>query len=165
MQRRLIGFAAGLVLLLCSLAAPGSVFAKAGERAEVSRIRITAVVPATPAPTGACAGTAVHCVILTWVPPTLDTSGGTIQGALTYDVLRSTTSGSGYVKITTAPVSAITFEDDTVTSGKTYFYVVVAYETISGTVSPASSDSTQASAFVPPVTTPNPPTAVTATGH
>lgn len=146
-----------LALLLCGAPAYAQ-----GRTTEVSRFTISAVVPAEPAPTGACAGTFVHCVILLWTAPTTVVGGGAITGTLTYDVSRSTTSGSGYVKITTAPVSTLTFEDDNVVSGTTYFYVVVAYQTISGTVSAASANSPQSpAALVPPVTPPNPPGAPT----
>lgn len=148
-----------LVVLLFSLSLSG--YAQ-NKTVEVSRYTISAVVPAEPTPTGVCAGVAIHCVILTWTPPTTNANGGALTGSLTYDVSRTTTSGSGYVKITTTPVSTSTFEDDNVVSGTTYFYVVVAYQTTSGTVSGASANSVQSSAIlVPPVTPPNPPTGLT----
>jgi hypothetical protein len=163
--KRSAGIASCLLLLLALLAPPSGLFAKSGGRKEVSRILISVTVPADPAPTGACAGTIAHCVTLTWVAPTTRVGGGAITGTLTYDVYRSTTSGTGYVKITTAPVSGTTYEDDNVTGGTTYFYVLVAYETINGSVSGTSTNSAETSATGLPIPPPNPPTGLQAVSH
>ncbi len=45
------------------------------------------------------------------------------SGTLTYNVYRSTTSGSGYTALTTG-ISGTTYTDSTVTNGTTYYYVV-----------------------------------------
>jgi len=44
-----------------------------------------------------------------------------------YNIYRSTTSGSGYVKLGSG-VSGPPFEDRLVTSGRTYYYVVTAVD-------------------------------------
>ena len=135
-------------------------------RIEVFRDSVSATVPVAPAPTGACAGTFIHCVTLTYAAPTADTNGNPIAGPLTYDVFRSTTSGTGYVKISSSPISALNFEDDNVVGGTTYFYVVVAYQTVNGSVLGPSANSTQVSATGLPIPgVPNPPTTPAAVSH
>lgn len=62
-----------------------------------------------------------------------------------YNVYRSTTSGSGYVKLNASPVTALNYTDTAVTSGTTYFYVVTAV-TVNGIESPFSN---QATAVIP----------------
>lgn len=63
-------------------------------------------------------GTApAHQVTLTWVP-------STNSGVTGYNVYRSQTNGSGYVKLTGTPVSGLTYVDANVTGGQTYYYEV-----------------------------------------
>ncbi|HEU4752404.1 MAG TPA: malectin domain-containing carbohydrate-binding protein, partial [Armatimonadota bacterium] len=69
--------------------------------------------PAAPTNLTATAGNA--SVSLTW---------NASSGATSYNVKRSTTSGSGYV--TLAGVSATSYTDNTVANGSTYYYVVTA---------------------------------------
>ena len=82
-------------------------------------------------------GVVQHTVSLTWVASTSTVSG--------YNVYRSTTSGSGYVKINTSLVSGLTFTDSSVLSGTTYFYVATAVDS-SGN---ESAFSNEASAVIP----------------
>jgi fibronectin type 3 domain-containing protein len=59
-----------------------------------------------------------HSVGLTWTERDPSVTG--------YNVLRSTTSGSGYVRINTAPVETVAYTDAGVSGSTTYFYVVTA---------------------------------------
>jgi invasion protein IalB len=61
-----------------------------------------------------------HSAALTW-----NASTSTVSG---YNVYRSTTSGTGYAKINTSLVTALTFTDSTVQSATTYFYVTTAVD-------------------------------------
>ena len=47
---------------------------------------------------------------------------------LGYNVYRSTTHGGGYVKINPALVQGLTYTDETVESGRTYYYVARAVD-------------------------------------
>jgi len=58
-------------------------------------------------------------VILDWD----DNTGSDITG---YNVYRSLTSGTGYSKVNSVPVSVSTYTDTGVTNGQSYFYVVKA---------------------------------------
>jgi fibronectin type 3 domain-containing protein len=58
-----------------------------------------------------------------------------------YNVYRSTTSGSGYVKINSTLVSGLTLTDSNVTSGTTYYYVTTAVDS-SGNESAFSNQAT-----------------------
>jgi len=83
-------------------------------------------------------GTGVaHSVALTWNASTSAVSG--------YNVYRSTTSDSGYVKINSSLVSGLAYTDSNVTSGTTYYYVTTAVDS-SGS---ESAYSNQASAAIP----------------
>lgn len=77
-----------------------------------------------------------HTVNLSWNPST-----STVDG---YRVYRSTTSGSGFSPLTSV-VSELSFADDTVVSGDTYYYVVTAVDA-QGDESPHSN---QATAVIP----------------
>jgi fibronectin type 3 domain-containing protein len=58
---------------------------------------------------------------LNWQPsPSSDVAG--------YDVYRSTASGSGYVKINSSLVGGLTFTDDTLAGGQTYYYVTTSVD-------------------------------------
>jgi hypothetical protein len=87
--------------------------------------------------TGTAASQQTHNVSLNWTA-----SSSTVAG---YNVYRSTVSGSGYVKINTSLINALTFSDDSVSSGTTYFYVATSVD--SG--GDESSDSNQAVAVIP----------------
>ena len=78
-----------------------------------------------------------HTVSLSWIASTSTVTG--------YNVYRSTSNGSGYVKINTSLVSGLTYTDSSVTSGTTYFYVTTAVDS-SGN---ESGFSNQATAVIP----------------
>jgi hypothetical protein len=87
--------------------------------------------------TGASASQLTHNVSLNWTA-----SSSTVAG---YNVYRSTVSGSGYVKINTSLINALTFSDDSVSSGTTYFYVATSVDSDGD----ESSNSNQAVAVIP----------------
>jgi carboxypeptidase family protein len=61
-----------------------------------------------------------HTVALSWTASTSVVSG--------YNVYRSTTSGTGYVRVNPSLVGVLTYTDATVQSGTTYFYVTTAVD-------------------------------------
>jgi fibronectin type 3 domain-containing protein len=67
------------------------------------------------------------------------------SGVAGYYVYRSTVSGGSYTRITSSALSAQKYTDGSVTSGKTYYYVVTAV-TSSGT---ESAHSGQVDAIIP----------------
>jgi GH18 family chitinase/fibronectin type 3 domain-containing protein/sugar lactone lactonase YvrE len=88
-------------------------------------------IPARPGTPVAVAG--ANQVTVSWLA---------VSGATGYYVLRSTTSGTGYVKLTTAsPITTTSYTDTTAVDGIKYYYVVEAYNS-----SGASGNSPQASA-------------------
>ncbi len=93
--------------------------------------------PATIALTGTGAQPSSHTVALSWNASTSNVTG--------YNVYRSTTSGAGYLRITTSPVTSVTYVDDTVLSATTYFYVTTAVDE-NGIESPSSNE---AQAIIP----------------
>lgn len=103
---------------------------------------VTVTSNATGSPTSiTLSGTGVqttsHTVTLNW-----NASTSTVSG---YNVYRSTTSGTGYVKINGALVTALTYTDSAVQSATTYYYVTTAVDS-SGT---ESTDSNQVTAIIP----------------
>ena len=76
--------------------------------------------PATIALSGTGVSTATHSVGLTW-----DASTSTVSG---YNVYRSTTSGSGYIKVNSSLVGSLNFSDASVQSSTTYYYVTTAVD-------------------------------------
>jgi fibronectin type 3 domain-containing protein len=79
-----------------------------------------------------------HTVALAWIASVTTTVTG-------YNVYRTTTSGSGYVRINPAPVSLLTYTDASVQNGTTYYYVTTAVDS-NGL---ESSFSNQATAVIP----------------
>lgn len=65
-------------------------------------------------------GVVQHTVSLSWTASTSPVAG--------YNVYRSTTSGSGYVKINSSLVGGLTYTDSNVSSGTTYYYVTTAVD-------------------------------------
>jgi fibronectin type 3 domain-containing protein len=78
-----------------------------------------------------------HTVSLSWTASTSTVSG--------YNVYRSTTSGTGYTKLTASLDSVVTYTDSTVVNGITYYYVTTAVDS-SGN---ESSYSNEAAAVIP----------------
>jgi len=77
-------------------------------------------VSSTPTPPPAPSPAAQPTVQLTW-----NASSSVVAG---YRVYRSTTSGSLYSPLFSTPLNALTYNDATVTSGDTYYYVVTAVD-------------------------------------
>jgi fibronectin type 3 domain-containing protein len=60
-----------------------------------------------------------HAAVVSWKPsPTV--------GVTSYSVYRTTTSGTGYVKIVSLTAPTLNYADTAVVSGTTYYYVVTA---------------------------------------
>ena len=105
------------------------------------RLELTGYVPSAPASVTAYAG--YNSVLLSWPA---------VAGATSYNILRSTTSGSGYVSVTngvTGPVCGsgpanATFVDSTALNGTTYYYEVQSANPIS-----ASANSTPSAGVMP----------------
>ena len=93
--------------------------------------------PATITLTGTGAQPSSHTVALSWNASTSNVTG--------YHVYRSTTSGGGYLRITTSPLTSLAYVDDTVLSATTYFYVTTAVDE-NGI---ESSSSNEAQAIIP----------------
>jgi len=93
--------------------------------------------PLTENLTGTGTAAPQHHVDLNWSPSTSSVSG--------YNIYRSATSGSGYVKLNSSLNAATAFTDNSVTAGSTYFYVTTAVDS-SGS---ESSFSNQVQAVIP----------------
>jgi fibronectin type 3 domain-containing protein len=74
---------------------------------------------------------------LTWTASTSTVAG--------YNIYRSTVNGSGYTKLNPALISGTSYNDTSVQSGTTYFYVATSVD--SG--GDESADSNQATAVIP----------------
>jgi hypothetical protein len=86
-----------------------------GESANSSQVSATPVSPAPPVPTGVTASAGNNAVLVNWTAS---------SGATSYNVKRSTTSGSGYGTIGVPSMPFYT--DPTAVNGTTYYYVVSA---------------------------------------
>lgn len=75
---------------------------------------------------------------------------------VSYNVYRSTTSGSSYSKVNTSPVNALLFDDTGAVPGQKYFYAVTAVDSTGN----ESALSNEVNATLP--LAPAPPTALTA---
>ena len=91
--------------------------------------------PATITLSGTGAQNSSHTVALSWNASTSSVSG--------YNVYRSTTSGSDYVKINSSLVSGLTYTDANLQSATTYYYVTTAVDS-SGNESVYSNQATAA---------------------
>ena len=122
----------------------------AGESAATSEAT-AAMPPAAPTGLGAVGGS--NQVALSWTA-----SAGT-SGAVSYNVKRSTTSGSGYTTISTSgAVTGTSYTDLTALSGTTYYYVV------SG-VNATGQGGNSGEANATPTGAPQSPTGLTATAN
>jgi hypothetical protein len=65
--------------------------------------------------TGTGVSGTTHSVILSW-------GASSSSGIVGYYVYRSTTSGSGFARLVTSPLSGLKYTDGSVQSGKTYYY-------------------------------------------
>ena len=82
-----------------------------------------------------------HDVLLDW------TASAPVNGDLLYyEVYRGTVSGGPYTLLTPGGINALDYDDLTVASGTTYFYVVTALDTVTGE---QSASSNQVTAVVP----------------
>jgi autotransporter-associated beta strand protein len=123
------------------------------------RLELTGYVP--PAPAGVVAYAGNNSVLLSWPA---------VAGATSYNILRSTTSGSGYLLVTNGVVGPVcgsgpgnaTFLDGTAVNGTSYYYVIQSVNPVG-----SSSNSAQSSAVIPAggisVAVPSVPTALTIT--
>ena len=83
------------------------------------------------------AGSKQHTVMLSWSPSSSKVNG--------YNVYRSTVSGSGYTKLNSGLVGGTNYDDTSVQSGTTYYYVTTSVD--SG--GDESAHSNQATAAIP----------------
>ena len=91
-----------------------------GESANSSYVSASPTLGAPSAPTGLTATPGDHQVALTWI-------ASAVGSPTSYNVKRSTTSGSGYAAITTSGAQTTTnYTDATAVNGTTYYYVVSA---------------------------------------
>lgn len=91
--------------------------------------------PTTIALSGTGAQVSSHTVALSWTASTSTVSG--------YNVYRSTTSGSGYVKVNSSLLPGLTYTDSNLQSATTYYYVTTAVNS-GGTESVYSNQATAA---------------------
>jgi hypothetical protein len=75
--------------------------------------------PNSVAVSGTAVSSTTHSVSLNW-------AASTSSGVVGYHVYRSSVSGSSYSRITSGALSGLKYADGTVSSGKTYYYVVTA---------------------------------------
>ncbi len=108
----------------------GFTFSQAAQSVKVTGASVTGV-------NFTATATVAHSVALSWAASTSAISG--------YNVYRSTTSGTGFVKLNSGLVKGLTYTDTGVQSGWTYFYVTTAVDS-SGD---ESIDSNQTSATIP----------------
>jgi hypothetical protein len=118
----------------------GVVFSPSAAGNDTGNVSVTSSATATPT-TILLSGTGIqpasHTVTLSWTASTSTVSG--------YNVYRSATNGSGYVKINSSLLPGLSYEDTAIQSGTTYYYVATAVDP-SGN---ESSDSNQATAVIP----------------
>ncbi|HTQ97625.1 MAG TPA: choice-of-anchor D domain-containing protein, partial [Candidatus Acidoferrum sp.] len=116
----------------------GVLFSPSAAGTASGTVTVTSSAPGSPTTitlSGSGVQSTSHSVALSWAASTSTVTG--------YNVYRSVTSGSGYTKISS--VSGLTYDDTTVQSETTYYYVVTAVDS-SGN---ESTDSNQATAVIP----------------
>jgi fibronectin type 3 domain-containing protein len=77
--------------------------------------------PATVSLSGTGVTLVQHSVALTWIASTSTVAG--------YNVYRTTTSSTGYIKVNSSLVGVLNYTDSTVQSATTYYYVTTAVDT------------------------------------
>jgi fibronectin type 3 domain-containing protein len=126
------------------------------------RLELTGYVPPAPASIAAYAGN--NCALLSW-PVT--------PGATSYNLLRSTTSGSGYVSITNGVIGPVcgsgpanaTFLDNTAADDTTYYYVVQSVNPTGASGNSLESGGVTPSASFPATPPPTPSGFITLPGN
>lgn len=88
--------------------------------------------------TGTCVTGTLHSVTLNWVASTSANVAG-------YLVHRGNTPGGPYTTVTSTPVTGVTYTDNSVLAGQTYYYVVTAIDSSNN----ASVYSNEALALIP----------------
>src|SRR5262249_23202017 len=73
-------------------------------------------------------------------------SWGSVTGAVSYNVYRSTISGSGFTKVNSSPITGTSFTNTGLTNGTQYFYQVTAVNPNAAPLPSESAPSTQVSA-------------------
>ncbi len=114
----------------------------------ISLITVGGTPPAPSSPTGLTAVAGNEQVALAWTA---------VNGATSYNIKRSTTSGSGYTQVGLSATAS--FTDSGLTNGTTYFYVVEAVNSAGTSLASAQSSATP----IAPVQAPAAPTGLTAT--
>jgi Abnormal spindle-like microcephaly-assoc'd, ASPM-SPD-2-Hydin/Protein of unknown function (DUF1573) len=115
------------------------IFSPTTAGSDTGTVTVTSTAPGSPK-TITLSGTgaqASQSVTLNWAA-----SISTVSG---YNIYRSTTSGSGYTRINSGLIAGLTYQDTTVQSGTTYYYVSTSVDS-SGD---ESADSNQATAVIP----------------
>ena len=127
-DRRIAGVVASMALLIGSLGPTGGTLALATDTESVSATFSADTL--NPATNLRCTGL-LSCTLAFAVKPSFTWTATPDTYATGYDILRSTTSGSGYVVIgSVAGRTNTTFTDTTVSALTTYYYVVRAYAAV-----------------------------------
>jgi fibronectin type 3 domain-containing protein len=119
-----------------------------GQSGNSSEVSATPALPVPAAPTGLTATAGNAQVMLAWTAS---------AGATSYNVKRSTTSGSGYQTVSSPTTTS--FTNGGLTNGTTYYYVVTAVNSSGESGASAQASATPAAAPQPPAA----PTGLTAT--
>jgi len=93
----------------------GFTFSPTTQSATITTANITGLNFTAAASTGQ-----THSVALTWTASTSTVSG--------YNIYRSTASGSGYTKLNPAVVGTTSYDDTSVQTGTTYYYVTTSVD-------------------------------------
>ncbi|HEV2522351.1 MAG TPA: choice-of-anchor D domain-containing protein [Candidatus Acidoferrales bacterium] len=117
------GVSTGLILAPAQTATLTATFAPAASGSVTGGISVASNAtnsPDTITMSGTGAAAVNHSVALSWTASTSSVMG--------YNTYSSKTSGGPYTKLTSAPVSAMTYTDTTVQAGLTYYYVVTSVD-------------------------------------